>query len=340
MTGDRLTGGSATLLRSVRRFPIADGVLDEEAARDWESLWLADPDASIFEHPIWADASVPDTGPGELILGDGFAVAIRVDSMGKGGRTLRFLTDPHVTDYAAPVGPDGPTVAGRVLAALSELEWQDADLDGVPPAWAGALVAAAEGLHIAAKREPVAVAPRIVLDDGFEGYLEQIGSKQRHEVRRKGRRLERELGPWRTRLTDQATLSEDLDAFVALHRRSIGSKAGFMTPGHEAFFRRVAAATLERGWLRLTWLETAAGARLATVFSFSLRDRWLVWNSAFDPDHGALSVGMIAMGEAIRLACEDRCRVFDLLRGDEAYKYRLGATDAVVEAVRLERGDR
>ena len=39
---------------------------------------------------------------------------------------------------------------------------------------------------------------------------------------------------------------------------------------------------------------------------------------------------MVLVGEDIRLAIEDGCEAFDLLKGDYAYKYRFGATPARV----------
>jgi CelD/BcsL family acetyltransferase involved in cellulose biosynthesis len=46
------------------------------------------------------------------------------------------------------------------------------------------------------------------------------------------------------------------------------------------------------------------------------------------------------MGETIRLAAEEGCSTFDMLRGDEPYKYRFGATDVPLIRLLLEREGR
>jgi CelD/BcsL family acetyltransferase involved in cellulose biosynthesis len=46
---------------------------------------------------------------------------------------------------------------------------------------------------------------------------------------------------------------------------------------------------------------------------------------------------MVLMAETIRLATEEGCTVVDLLRGDEPYKYRFGATDTEVLELRFAR---
>lgn len=310
-------------------------LLDPEALQRWTAAWERDPDATLFEHPLWTEVSV--SGPVEpTIVEHGSSVlAIRVGADG----VLRFLTDANVTDLAAPVGD--PVDADGLIADLASIEgWTRADLDGLTgERWLVPLEAAMRARGWQVERAEVATTPWIALTGSFDDYLDAVGSKQRHEIRRKARRLERELAPWASRLTTLETRDDDVDAFVALHRLAEGDKGAFMTAEHEALFRRVAAAMLERGWLRLSWVETLEGQRLAAVWSFKVRDRWLVWNSAFDPAHRELSVGMIAIAEAIRLACEERCSVFDLLRGDEPYKYRFGAVDEPVFALRAQRGE-
>jgi CelD/BcsL family acetyltransferase involved in cellulose biosynthesis len=51
----------------------------------------------------------------------------------------------------------------------------------------------------------------------------------------------------------------------------------------------------------------------------------------------ALAPGIVLVNQLIELAAEDGCHVFDLLRGDEAYKYRFGAIDRPVERLTIVR---
>lgn len=329
---------SATLagLR-MRCSPVRDGSFPEEAASAWTTAWEADETATVFQHPDWSRACLPGLSGESLVLADErTGLGVRVEDA-----VLRFLPDPSVSDLAGPVGGGSrDDAAAALMECLVSLDWERADLDGlsVEGGWVEPMTQAAKALGLGVAAREVATSPAIPLEGDFEAYLAALESKQRHEVRRKGRRLDREIGAWTTRLTGAATLSEDLEGFAALHRRASGEKGAFMTPQHEALFGRVAAMALEHGWLRLSWIEGPDGASLAAVFSFEVRGRWLVWNSAFDPDLRNLSVGMVAMAEQIRLACEAGCHTFDLLRGDEEYKYRLGAKDVPVFALTLDRG--
>src|SRR6266568_2339332 len=75
------------------------------------------------------------------------------------------------------------------------------------------------------------------------------------EIRRKGRRLERETGPYVVRLSTNETLDGDLDRFYQMHRSSQGPKGRFMHEDVAALFDRIARAFQGRGRLRMSWLE-------------------------------------------------------------------------------------
>ncbi len=82
----------------------------------------------------------------------------------------------------------------------------------------------------------------------YEAYLqENVDKKQRHEIRRKQRRAEREtavhfdivgLNP----ASDADRLEQEMTEFIALQKASAVDKAEFMTPLMERFFARLPAA--------------------------------------------------------------------------------------------------
>ena len=57
------------------------------------------------------------------------------------------------------------------------------------------------------------------------------------------------------------------------------------------------------------------------------RGKLLLYNSGYDPSENALSPGFVLMTEEVRLAIEAGLSEVDFLRGDEKYKYALGARD-------------
>jgi len=87
------------------------------------------------------------------------------------------------------------------------------------------------------------------------------------------------------------------------------------------------ASTLAReGRLRLLMLmlgETPAAALL----EFPSARGPLLYNSGYDPNQRQWSPGAVMFGLALKEAIENKAQVFDLLRGREEYKYRLGAVD-------------
>jgi hypothetical protein len=56
----------------------------------------------------------------------------------------------------------------------------------------------------------------------------------------------------------------------------------------------------------------------------------LVYNSGYDPGYAHVSAGMVLVGMMIEDAARLGLTVFDFLRGNEAYKYRFGATDTPI----------
>jgi CelD/BcsL family acetyltransferase involved in cellulose biosynthesis len=152
-----------------------------------------------------------------------------------------------------------------------------------------------------------------------------LNKKNRHELRRKRRRLE-EAGGWTIAETSAETLAGDLETFFDLHAASTRAKADFLTEDVKRFFRHICSHLEEEGWLSLRSL-VFEGKPLAAVLGFVYRGRQLLYNSGYDPEYNRLGPGFVLMSEEIRLAIEAGLTEVDFLRGNEKYKYDLGATD-------------
>jgi CelD/BcsL family acetyltransferase involved in cellulose biosynthesis len=303
--------------------------------RDWTDLVAADPASTIFHTPgflklYWEEFGVETDG---LVLAFGEAEGRQVAACAFElvGPTLRFLGGTEVVDYLGPVAdPQAvPGFAEELWAALLKRDgWDDADLRGLPAdsAWLGSLKKAAggHGLTVEETADQNGVAPFLELPDSWDGYLQALPAKLRHEIRRKAKKLEAETGPFAVETADQETLTAFLDRFVELHRMSEGPKGVFMVPGMEIFFRRLGEAFCADGIFRLTFIRVA-GELAAGTISFRYRGTYSLYNSAFDRRWQQLSPGMVLVAEDIRAAIEDGCGRFDLLKGDYSYKYRFGA---------------
>jgi len=304
--------------------------------RDWSDLVDRDPAGTIFHRPAFLKIYWEEFGesPDHLLLAfaeedDGTQVAAvafeRIDE------DLRFLGGTEVTDYMGPVGvPDAqPEVAKALVGALLDRDdWRSADLRGLAEdeAWLRLLhdAASAAGLSVVEDDDQNGTAPFLALPPTWDEYLEGLPAKLRHEIRRKAKKLEADAGPFRIVTAGGDTIGPLLDRFVELHRMSEGPKGVFMVPGMEIFFRRLAEAFLPDRVFRLTFIEVGGELAAGTV-GFVCDGTYSLYNSAFDRTWGALAPGMVLVGEDIRIAIEDGCTAFDLLKGDYAYKYRFGA---------------
>ena len=264
-----------------------------------------------FPHRRFLEAWWESRGRGDLVvIRRGEAAAAFVAQNGVVG----FAGEAELTDYHTPLGPDPEGLVAGVIgqfAAGSRLV-----LDSLP-------LEAAEGLmkHFAAAGVALSMLPRdatMVLDLPEEpgAYLAGLHGKQRHEVRRKRRRFEEHAGS-PSLVRDSSALSW----FATMHRAAPGDKGSFMTPEMETFFGSLAS---HAGGVVDVLLD-GSGARVAAAFGFEDADTYYLYNSAFDPDRADVSPGVVLVHKLIESAIASGRSRFDFLKGDESYKFRLGA---------------
>ncbi len=173
-------------------------------------------------------------------------------------------------------------------------------------------------------------APHVSLPGSFEEYLERLGKKERHELRRKMRRAAEILPGLSVRVTRTAAdLARDLPSFLSLHRKSHPDKERFMDDRMAGFFREVAEGFLSEGKLRLAFLSGDAGD-FASMFQFRTDRSLLLYNSGYDPDLRAANPGLVLIARCIERAMAEGAPEYDFLRGTERYKYDLGGVDRIV----------
>jgi CelD/BcsL family acetyltransferase involved in cellulose biosynthesis len=174
------------------------------------------------------------------------------------------------------------------------------------------------------------VCPIITLPASWDDYLMTLDKKQRHEVRRKLRKADREADTRFVIVGPEHDLRAEMQSFVQLHQLSTPGKDEFMDPTMQAFFFEVAEVLQAQGWLQLAFVEMN-GQKAAVLLNFDYRDSILVYNSGYDPGQfRQLSPGIIVTARCIEHAISLGRSEFDFLRGDEVYKYRFGAQDTEV----------
>lgn len=174
---------------------------------------------------------------------------------------------------------------------------------------------------LTASCKPLDVSVEVDLPGTWDSFLENLDGKQRHEVRRKLKRLE-EQGAITYQVNDKAD-PDEIGTFLRLMRSSRQDKAAFMTPVMEAYFKMLAQVMAERGVLRIGSLRLNSRTVAATM-SFDYGNSVYLYNSGYDPDYAALNVGLASKLFCIRDSIDKGKRKFDFLKGGEVYKLRLG----------------
>ena len=179
------------------------------------------------------------------------------------------------------------------------------------------------------------VCPIIELPPSWDDYLMMLDKKQRHEVRRKLRKADREAETRFLIVGQEHDLQAEMEDFVELHQKSAPEKDEFMDPQMQRFFFEVAEVLQAEGWLQLAFV-IMDGQKAASLLNFDYGGKILVYNSGYDPiEFHRLSPGIIVTARCIERAISLGRDKFDFLRGDEVYKYRFGAQDTTVRRLLL-----
>jgi CelD/BcsL family acetyltransferase involved in cellulose biosynthesis len=249
------------------------------------------------------------------------------------GDQLTFAGSTSICDYMDIVGADEDRTAllEAVLRSLGEEPWSELVLWAVredsPTLKALPGVCTSLGLRCETGVEDVC--PQLDLPGDWEEYLAGLDKKDRHELRRKLRKLSQGGEPELEVLTSAEDVTAAMDDFLKQHKTSRADKETFMTPQMEGFFRRVVPAIAAEGGVEMTFLKLG-GVRAACVLCFRTDGDLLLYNSGYEKAYAGLSVGLLSKALALQRAIEQGMRRFDFLRGAEPYKYDLGARDVAV----------
>jgi len=172
------------------------------------------------------------------------------------------------------------------------------------------------------------------LPGDWDYYLDILEGKQRHEVRRKLRRLHEEAEVKFLALEDFVEIAEQLDAFLKMFRESRQDKAAFMNAPMESFFRSMIQALSEEGVLRL-FILGLNDSPAAAALCFDYRDTVYLYNSGYDPRYSSLSAGLVCKILSIKHSIESGRKKYDFLKGAEPYKYQLGGKEVHLSRCRI-----
>jgi len=188
------------------------------------------------------------------------------------------------------------------------------------------LVGIAQNRGYEVLRHPDDVSLELDLPLTWNEYLAILKAKQRHEVRRRLRRL------WEAGSVEHHCIEVGqevagyLDIFLQLFSLSRDEKAGFMNPKMESFFRSMSKAMAEIGLLRVGILKLDKVPAAMTI-GFDYNGAHYLYNSAYDPQFNHLSVGLLCKILCLKESIEKGKKKWNFLKGGEPYKYQLGGQE-------------
>jgi len=289
---------------------------------------------SVFVLPRWLEVWWRVFQPGtELYLG---VVRDRSEIIGiaplqVSGRRAFFIGSPDVCDYldfiAAP-GREGDFF-NALLDELRKQGIEHLDLRALRPdsTVVTSLVEVARSRDFEVLCREKEVSMELDLPASWEEYLAGLDKKQRHEVRRKLRRLwEAGKVAYRCHEVNEQEVGSLTDTFLKLFALSREEKARFLTAQMESFFRSLAEAMAELRLLRFGILEVnEQPAAMTMVFDYN--GSMYLYNSGYDPQYNSLSVGLLSKVLGIKESIERGRKKWDFLKGAEKYKYQLGGSE-------------
>lgn len=315
---------------------------------EWNLILGKIPRSNPFLTPLWGGIWLSHFGKSLesklfLFRGDGGGLqglGHFVESTKEGKKGLVLLGSQDVWDYRdLIIIPGSEEEVFRTLALfMVKNSWEYIDLNSVselsstvaffPPTM--------ESYGFRVTREVEETVVNLYLPPTWEEFLERLNAKDRHELRRKIRRIEREGSCEWTRDVDSSLIEEKMGLFLDLHRKSRRDKSEFMNSKMDSFFRELGRELLRNGWLDLSFLKFEK-KEIAAFFSFDFGDTKYIYNSGYDPSFSRYSPGIVLSAYCIKGAIEKGMKGFNFLRGREEYKYHLGGREEANCRLRAER---
>jgi CelD/BcsL family acetyltransferase involved in cellulose biosynthesis len=327
----------------------------------WNAVYRSDPEAQFFLSWSWL-AGALETYPGEWIVlvargADGsylgFLPLSRETVWSKSNRRLcnkiHFAGRLFWADYGGiPCYPEHDEAVLLALALhLKQMNWSHISLKNfriserrlgifMEPLVDDRLSVKALTSLINRGETDNLICPFVDLPETFESYLaEKLSSNARQKTRRMLRRLE-SSSEFKITTTSAPTRSRDVQILEKLWYNLWKSRKGSDTQHFASKYGMIVKRGLDNEMVHMPVLwhgDTPVGA----LASFIDRDksRLLFFVGGRDRDFRNLPVGLVLHTHNVRWAIENGIRTYDLLRGNEPYKYSLGARQHVQLTSRL-----
>ena len=285
-----------------------------------------------FVHPIWQEAAWKPFAAkkrlrlltihnGENLLG---VLPLRLS----GGGSL-YSIGADCADYLdPPVCRDAWPAVLRYIATLWDSGIKDLHLLNLhESAECRAFIPSiAESVGLVCDEYTEGCTTAIRLPATFDAFLSSLAAHESKEVRRKLRKAERDGAAELVRSVADERVATELDRCLDLMESSGGAKADAVRVTLRPLLQTAGPALIRQGILRLYTLHLQ-GRPACCLLQFATGSGPLLYNIGYDLAMRRWAPGAVAIAMSIRDAIAEGATVYDMLRGDERYKYRLGAVD-------------
>ena len=156
------------------------------------------------------------------------------------------------------------------------------------------------------------------LPNNYDLYLENLGKKKRHELKRKKTKFSTQLGEVELQSSNDLII---FDKFIKQHKLSDGKKASFMNKDVELFFQHLLTI---KGW-KIYFIENEVEL-ISSVFVYENKKGCYLYNSTKNSQFDPINPGIVLIDLIIQKMIKEKKEFFDFLKGFDRYKIDLGCS--------------
>lgn len=317
--------------------------------REWNSLLdISDSDCVFLTHEwfsSWWECLSKDNRLEILLFKENKDDIVGIAPLMTYGRSLRFMGSHEVTDYCdfIYVKENRVEFYRNLLLYLGENYPAKTHMEFINiPSSSPTCVLIPEmapAFGFSSSVTETEVSPVLTVPSTYEDYIKSLKRKNRHEISRKLKRINKLDGFKIKKITEPRHLLPAIESFISLHKKSSPQKQKFWTTeGMSDFFKRIVHRLSKEGWVEMNVLFFE-DSMVAALLNFLYGRDVLFYNVAYDLEYASFSPGFYLFHASVVEAIVEGKKRVDFLRGREKYKYDFGAKECKIYTLILRRGE-
>jgi len=176
--------------------------------------------------------------------------------------------------------------------------------------------------------------PYISLPNTWEEYLtNSLGRRTRQGLTKKMRCMEK-LEKFRATYINANNLEQHIEILLKFWQVRWGKKSDIILERYRVIFKN--CFYHDCLWMCVLW-DGAIPMAAHAAFIDTGKKCFYNYITAYNPEFNVLSPGRVMFGHSIKYAIENRFKAFDFLKGNESYKFSLGAKERGIVSMLITR---